>query len=217
MFDLHLIRLGSLDLGAELLHRVVEAPVAAQLGLHGGQVRAPLPLVHPDLVLLHPAQQVLDVAQGHLVQLGAHADGGLLEHLSGVGEAGLALGLGHGDLGLGHGDLGEGHAGLEAQVVLAAEVHQALVETVDPGGGGEVGKGGEYRGWRSMVNDVKCGRSGPTYHPSFIIHSNLSNPSYISSYIIYLMLLVNSIKLESSFGFKRCQGVARIEHHLCYS
>lgn len=117
---LYLISLRPLDLGAEVLHRLVQAAVAAQLGLHGGQVGAPLAAVHPSLVLLHPAQQVLDVTHGDFIQLGPQPHGGLLQDLD----------LGGGDLS--HGDLRGGHAGLEAKVVLAAEVHQPLVETIHP-------------------------------------------------------------------------------------
>lgn len=116
---MYLIGLRPLDLGAELLHRLMQAAVAAQLGLHGGQVGAPLPVIDPPLVLVHPAQQILDVTHGDFIQLGPHPHGGLLQG---------------GDLGgvdLSHGDLGGGHTGLEAQVVLAAEVHQPLVETID--------------------------------------------------------------------------------------
>lgn len=97
---MYLISLCPFDLGAELLHRLVEATVAAQLGLDGGQIGAPLPIIHPALVLLHPAQQISDVTQGDFIQLGPHPHGGLLQDLGGVD-------LSHGDLC--HGDLCEGH------------------------------------------------------------------------------------------------------------
>jgi len=116
MLSTYLISLGSLYLGAELLHRLVQASVAAQLGLNVGQVGAPLPLLHPPLVLLHPAQQIVDVTQGDLVQLGPHPGGGLLQDLDAVD--------------LGHGDLRGGHTRLQAQVVLTADVYEPLVETV---------------------------------------------------------------------------------------
>lgn len=60
--DSHLIGPGPGHLGVELLHALVQAAVAPQLGLNGGQVGAPGSLVHPPLVLLQPAQQVLNVA-----------------------------------------------------------------------------------------------------------------------------------------------------------
>lgn len=113
----HLVGLGSLYLAAELLHRLVESTMAAQLRLHVGQVRPPLALIHPPLVLLHPAQQVVGVAQSDLIQLWPCAFGGLLQDLDGVN--------------LGHGDLRGGHTGLQAQVVLTAQVHQPLMETIN--------------------------------------------------------------------------------------
>lgn len=118
----HLISSRPLDLGAELLHGLVQAAVAAQLRLDGGQVVAPLSFIHAPLVLLHPAQEVLEVAHGDHIQLRVYplGHGGLLEDLGG-GE-------------LSHGDLRGGHAGFEAQVVLAAEVHQPLVETINSRG-----------------------------------------------------------------------------------
>lgn len=42
------------NLGAEVLYSLVQTSVAAQLGLHRGQIRAPLGLVDADLVLFHP-------------------------------------------------------------------------------------------------------------------------------------------------------------------
>lgn len=113
---LYLIGLCPLDLGAELLHRQVQATVAAQLGFDSGQVGAPLSVINPPLVLLHPAQQILDVTHGDFIQLRPHPHGGLLQDLGGVD--------------LSHGDLCDGHSRLEAQVVLAAEVHQPLMETI---------------------------------------------------------------------------------------
>lgn len=41
-----------LNLGAKFLHALMQATVAAKLGLNGRQVRAPLSLTHPPLVLL---------------------------------------------------------------------------------------------------------------------------------------------------------------------
>jgi len=122
----YLIRLRPLDLGAELLHRLVQAAVAAQLGLHGGQVGAPLPVIHPALVLLHPAQQIMDVAHGDLIQLRPLPHGRLLQ------------GVDLGGVDLSHGDLGGGHTGLEAQVILTAQVHQPLVEAVHSGDGTQI-------------------------------------------------------------------------------
>lgn len=120
---LYLISPRPLNLGAELLHGLVQSAVAAQLGLHRGQVGSPLPAVHPPLVLVHPAQQILDVAHGDFIELGSHPHWGLLKDLGGVD--------------LSHGDLRGGHTGLEAQVVLAADVHQPLVETVHSGYGNQ--------------------------------------------------------------------------------
>lgn len=79
--------------------------MAAQLGLHAGKVRAPLPFVHPSLVFPHPAQQILDVAQRDFIQLGPHPHGGLLQDLGAVDLG--RVDLGHGDLR--HGDLCDGH------------------------------------------------------------------------------------------------------------
>jgi len=110
----YLIGLGPFDLGPEVLDALVQAAVAAQVGLHGGQVGAPLRLVDAPLVLLHPGQQVLGVAQRDVVQLGPRLGGGLLQ------LHGLRL------------DDGDGR--LLPQVVVAAQVHQALVEPVNPAG-----------------------------------------------------------------------------------
>lgn len=109
----YLIGPGPFDLGSEVLHGLVQASVAAQLRLHGGKIRAPLGFVDALLVLLHPGQQVLDVAKGFVVQLGPNLHGGLLD-------------------GLQHGNVAHGHRGLQTQVVVAAQVDQALVEAVHP-------------------------------------------------------------------------------------
>lgn len=58
------------------------------------------------LVLLHPSQQILDVAQGHVIQLRTRLHVGLL--------AGL------------------GPRSLQAQVVIAAQVYQTLMESINP-------------------------------------------------------------------------------------
>lgn len=105
----------------------MEASLAAQLGLHAGKVRAPLPFVHPSLVFLHPAQQILDVAQRDFIQLGPHPHGGLLQDLGAVDLG--RVDLGHGDLR--HGDLCDGHTWLEAQIVLATEVYKPLMEAIN--------------------------------------------------------------------------------------
>lgn len=86
--------------------------MAAQLGLHRGEIGPPLGLIDAMLVLLHPGQEVLDVAKGHIVQFGPHFHGGLLA-------------------GLNHGSLGGGPSGLQTKVVIAAQVHQALMEAVN--------------------------------------------------------------------------------------
>lgn len=65
------------------------------------------------LVLLHPSQQVLDVAQGHIIQLRTRLCVGLV--------AGLC-----------QGSLGGGPKGLEAQVVIATQVYQTLMESINP-------------------------------------------------------------------------------------
>lgn len=96
--------------------------MAAQLGLHAGQVGSPLAVVHAPLVLLHPAQQVLDVPHGDLVQLRSQPHGGLLQDRS------LLHDLDRVDLS--HGDLCRGDARLESQVVFAAEVHQPLMQAI---------------------------------------------------------------------------------------
>ncbi|TNN59236.1 hypothetical protein EYF80_030521 [Liparis tanakae] len=109
----YLVGPGPLDLGPEVLHRLVQAPVAAQLGLHRGQVGAPLGLVDAQLVLLHPGQEVLDVADGHVIHLGPDPPGALLRLLR-------------------HGHLGGRDGGLQPEVVVGAQVDHALVEPVDP-------------------------------------------------------------------------------------
>lgn len=109
----------------------MEAAVAAQLGLHAGQVGSPLAVVDASLVLLHPAQQVLDVAHGDLVQLGSQPHGGLLQERSLLQDRSLLHDLDRVDLS--HGDLCRGHARLEPQVVFAAEVHQPLVQAINSG------------------------------------------------------------------------------------
>lgn len=111
---MYLISPGPFYLGPEVLHGLVQTPVTAQLRLYRRQVRPPLGLIEPSLVLLHPGQQVLDVAQGDVVQLRAGLHDGRLG-------------------GLGHGGLGGG-GGLQAEVVVAAEVDQTLVEAVNPEG-----------------------------------------------------------------------------------
>lgn len=120
---LYLISPRPLDLGAELFHGLVQPAVAAQLGLHRRQVGSPLPAIHPPLVLIHPAQQILNVAHGDFIQLGSHPHGGLLKDL--------------GSVDLSHGDLCGGHTGLKAQVVLAADVHQPLMKTIHSGDGNQ--------------------------------------------------------------------------------
>lgn len=105
----HLVGTRPLDLGAELLDGLVEAAVAAQVGLHGGQVHAPLGRPQPPLVLLHPRQQVLQVAQRGVVQLLPRP---LPQRRGGLG--------------------GHRRPRLEAQVVLGADGHQALVQAVHP-------------------------------------------------------------------------------------
>lgn len=79
--------------------------MAAQLALDGGQVGAPLPVIHPALVLLHPAQQILDVPHGDFIQLGPHPHGRLLQDLGGVDLSHVDLSQGD----LRHGDLRRGH------------------------------------------------------------------------------------------------------------
>lgn len=86
--------------------------MAAQLGLHRGQIRTPLGFINAMLVFLHPGQEVLDVAKGHIVQLRPHLHG--------------LLG------GLLHGGLDGGHSSLQTEVVITAQVHQALMEAVNP-------------------------------------------------------------------------------------
>lgn len=109
----YLISPGPFDLGSEVLHGLVQASVAAQLRLHGGKIRAPRGFVDALLVLLHPGQQVLDVAKGFVIHVGPHLQGGLLD-------------------GLHHGSVADGHRRLQTQVVVAAQVDQALMEAVNP-------------------------------------------------------------------------------------
>ena len=112
----YLISLGPFDLGPEVLDTLVETPVAAQVGLHGGQVGPPLGLVDAALVLLHPGQEVLGVAQRDTVQLRSP--------LGGMDNLGWLM----------HG--GRRGGALLTQVVIGAQVHQALMEAVDPAGMG---------------------------------------------------------------------------------
>lgn len=82
--------------------------MAAQLGLYGGKVGAPRGFIDTLLVLLHPGQKVLDVAKGHIIQLGSCPHSGLLDGLD------------------------SGHCGLQTKVVVTAQVDQTLVEAVNP-------------------------------------------------------------------------------------
>lgn len=102
-----------LDLGTEVLHGLVQSSVAAQLGLHGGQVGAPLSPIKALLVLFHPGEQVLGVAQRDLIQLRPCLGLLLLADLD-------------------QGGLGDRWCRLQPEVVVAAQVHQTLVQTVDP-------------------------------------------------------------------------------------
>lgn len=65
------------------------------------------------LVLLHPSQQVLDVAQGHIIQLRTHLHVGLL-------------------FGLCQKSLVGGPRSLQAKVIIAAQVYQTLMESINP-------------------------------------------------------------------------------------
>lgn len=80
-----------LNLGAKFLHALMQAAVAAKLGLNSRQVGAPLSLIHPPLVFLQPAQQILNVTYGDLIHFRPHPQRGLLQDLGG-------LHLSHGDL-----------------------------------------------------------------------------------------------------------------------
>lgn len=102
----YLISLSPFDLRFEVLYSLVQASVAAQLRLHRWKIRTPLGLIKAMLVLLHPSQQVLDVAQGHVIQLGTHLHVGLLDGLC--------------------------EGSLQAQVVITAQVYQTLVESINP-------------------------------------------------------------------------------------
>lgn len=120
----HFISPRPLDLGPKFLNGLVQASVAAQLRLHTGQVHTPLGTVHPALVLFHPGQQVVQVAQSGVLKFGAP-----LRALRALRH------LGH----LGHGGR---DTCLQPEVVLSADGHQALVQAVHPGGSGE-SSGGE--------------------------------------------------------------------------
>lgn len=109
----YLVSPGPFNLGSEVLHSLVQASVAAQLGLNRGQIRAPLSLINAMLVLLHPGQQVFDIVKGHIIQFRPHLHGCLLG-------------------GLYQGNLGSGHGGLQTKVVIAAQVDQALMKAVNP-------------------------------------------------------------------------------------
>lgn len=85
--------------------------MAAQLRLHRWKIRAPLGLINAMLVLLHPSQQVLDVAQGHVIQLRARLQVGFLAALC-------------------QGSLDP--RSLQAQVVIATQVYQTLMESINP-------------------------------------------------------------------------------------
>lgn len=111
--DHYLISLGPSNLGFEVLHSLVQASVAAQLGLYRGQIRSPLSFVNATLVLLHPGQQVLDIAQRHIIQLRPHLHGTLLS-------------------GLYHRNLASSHSRLQTKVVIGAQVHQAFMDAEDP-------------------------------------------------------------------------------------
>lgn len=87
--------------------------MAAQLGLHSGKIRAPGGFVQALLVLLHPGQQVLDVPKGFIIQVRSHLHGALLAGLHQI-------------------DVADGHRSLGTQVVVAAQVDEALVEAVNP-------------------------------------------------------------------------------------
>lgn len=86
----------------------MQASVAAQLGLYGGKVGAPRAFIDTLLVLLHPGQKVLDVANGHIIQLRSRPRSGQ------------------------DGALGSGHCGLQTKVVVTAQVDQTFVEAVNP-------------------------------------------------------------------------------------
>lgn len=112
-YGYNLVSPGPFNLGSEVLHSLVQTSVTAQLRLHRGKIRAPLGFIKAMLVLLHPGQEVLDIAKGHIVQLRPHLHGGLLG-------------------GLCQGNLGGGHCRLQTKVVVTAQVHQALMEAVNP-------------------------------------------------------------------------------------
>lgn len=89
----------------------MQTSVAAQLRLHRWKIRTPLGLINAMLVLLHPSQQVLDVAQGHVIQLRTHLSAGL-----GAGPCQRSL----------------DSRCLQAQVVIATQVYQTLMESINP-------------------------------------------------------------------------------------
>lgn len=84
--------------------------MAAQLGLHRGLIRAPLSFINAKLILLHPGQEVLDVAKGHIIHLRPHFLLGALRQAN----------------------IGGSHSRLQTKVVIGAQVHQALMEAVNP-------------------------------------------------------------------------------------
>lgn len=108
----YLISSCPLNLGLKVLHSLMEASVAAQLRLHSGQVRAPLCCFNPALVLFYPRQQILGVAQSDLVQLRPHFCTGLL--------------------GRNQRCLGRQSSCFQPQIIVAAEVHQTLMQAVNP-------------------------------------------------------------------------------------
>lgn len=115
--QLYLVSPGPFNLGSEVLHSLVQASVAAQLGLHRRQIGAPLGFIDAKLVLLHPGQEVFDIANGHVIHLRPHLHG-LLGDLRHWGPHYVRHGGRHG--------------GLQAKVVIGAQVHQALMEAVNP-------------------------------------------------------------------------------------
>lgn len=85
----------------------MQASVAAQLGLHRRQIRSPLCVIDAALVLLHPGQEILNITQGYVIQLGPSLHGGLLDAL------------------------GNSHGRLQTKIVVSAQIHQALMEAVN--------------------------------------------------------------------------------------
>lgn len=90
----------------------MQASVAAQLGLHRRQIRSPLCVIDAALVLLHPGQEILNITQGYVIQLGPSLHGGLLDAL-------------------GNWDLGSSHGRLQTKIVVSAQIHQALMEAIN--------------------------------------------------------------------------------------